>query len=271
MWQAVVFGNGDWRVKTEERSPPPKIKVGMELVFTRDTELPILATIRSVAQLSSRLIEIEIKNADSNTFWAWLYQYGKPVQYSYLNESLSLWSVQTKYSARPWAAEMPSAGRPLTWQMIQNLKQKGVQFARLTHSTGLSSTGDARLDRSFPLPELSDIPEQTIEVVLRTKRSGGRVIAVGTSVVRAIEGRIADGPMRAGINLTDLVITQDHRLKVIDGILTGVHELGESHFRLLEAFSPRSRLIEGLKLAENESYLTHEFGDSCLIIKSGQT
>src|SRR5207244_7687405 len=115
------------------------------------------------------------------------YAAGRPVQYAYRREPLDLWTVQTAYAARPWAAEMPSAGRALTWDVLLALRRAGVAIARLTHAAGLSSTGDDVLDRALPWPERYELPRATIEGIATTRVRGGRVIAVGTAGGRARE------------------------------------------------------------------------------------
>ncbi len=128
-----------------------------------------------------------------DALWAALYREGRPVQYSYLAHDLPLWAVQTVYAARPWAFEMPSAGRPLSWEILLALRRKGVRWASLTHAAGLSSTGDPAIDAALPLAERYDIPAATVRAVADTRARGGRVIAVGTTVVRALEGAAVEG------------------------------------------------------------------------------
>src|SRR5262249_30867332 len=152
-------------------------------------------------------------NLSGEELWRSLYQYGRPVQYSYLNDELNLWSVQNVYSSRPWAVEMPSAGHALGWQSLLKLIRKGVEIVPLTHGAGLSSTGDLGIDRPLPLAEKFEIPAPTMEAVRRTRAGGGRVIAVGTSVVRALES--------AGLGLsgfTALKLGHGYDLKIVGGL-----------------------------------------------------
>jgi S-adenosylmethionine:tRNA ribosyltransferase-isomerase len=143
-----------------------------------------------------------------------------------------------------------------------------VNLAWLTHAAGLSSTGDPTLDALLPMPERFEIPEETAQAIRSTRATGGRVIAVGTTVTRALEGSAAqhDGVVQAGAGTTDLVIGAGFRLRVVDGILSGMHEPEASHFRLLEAFAPREILAQAHAHAEASGYLGHEFGDSSLIL-----
>jgi S-adenosylmethionine:tRNA ribosyltransferase-isomerase len=190
------------------------------------------------------------------------------VQYAYLRAPLALSHVQTAYAARPWAAEAPSAGLPLTWALLQRLAAGGVSVRALTHAAGLSSTGDAALDARLPLPERYHIPQEAVDAVAEARAVGGRVIAAGTTVVRALEGAAAaaGGTLVAGEGVTDLRLGPSSRLRVVDGLLTGIHEPESSHFALLTAIAPRALLLEALAAAESEGYLGHEFGDSSLVL-----
>jgi S-adenosylmethionine:tRNA ribosyltransferase-isomerase len=206
--------------------------------------------------------------------WQALYAHGRPVQYAYLQDDLALWSVQTVYAGRPWAAEMPSAGRPLSWEILNQLRRAGVELAWLTHAAGLSSTGEPALDAALPLPERYEIPDTTALLIARTRRRGGRVIAVGTTVVRALEGSalaaeaagMATQTLLLPSGVTDLRLTPTSRLRIVDGILTGIHSPEESHFQLLAAFCPLDLLQKGWEHAARTGYLCHEFGDLSLIL-----
>lgn len=258
VWQAVLFGAGDWHTPTELRPLPPAIGPGEDIFFTEDFK----ARIVQGSPLSNRLIQLEF-NQQGEALWRRLYRYGKPVQYSYLQDELALWSVQNVYSSRPWAVEMPSAGHGLNWLLLLRLLQQGIQVVSLTHAAGLSSTGDAAIDQSLPLAEKFEIPMTTMEAVRRTKSGGGRVIAVGTSVVRALES--ADEALNGW---TQLKIGPEHRLKLVDGLLTGTHDVSESHYQLLSAFLSQAKLAQMSLHLEQQEYLTHEFGDACLILRS---
>jgi S-adenosylmethionine:tRNA ribosyltransferase-isomerase len=174
--------------------------------------------------------------------------------------------VQTAYAGRPLAAEMPSAGRPLRVPLLRELRRRGVAIATVTHAAGLSSTGDPALDAALPLPELSVVPEATAVSVARARDERGRVVAVGTTVVRALEGGFEDGRVRAGARRTDLRIGPGFKPRVVSGLLTGLHQPGESHFELVAAFAPRALLEASVAHASAAGYLGHEFGDSCLIL-----
>lgn len=256
VWQAVLFGAGDWRTPTEHRPAPPRVKAGEEITFAPEFSAVVLRE----HQLSDRLLELDF-NLTGTAFWRDLYRYGKPVQYSYMADELKLWSVQNVYGSRPWSVEMPSAGHALDWQLLLKLRKKGIQIATLTHGAGLSATGDAELDRALPLAERYEIPASTWEAVNQTRTSGNRVIAVGTSVVRALES----APLGLS-GFTTLKIGPEHQLQFVDGLLTGTHDVSESHYQLLRAFLPESSLSRISQHLEAADYLTHEFGDACLIL-----
>jgi S-adenosylmethionine:tRNA ribosyltransferase-isomerase len=257
-WRAVLFGIGDWRERTEDRAAPPSLPLGATLRFRGG----LAATVVAVSPISARLIELAFAS-DARRMWASIYDSGTPVQYAHLDHGLDLWSVQTVYAARPWAAEMPSAGRALSWALLSALRARGVTIARLTHAAGLSATGDPELDAALPLPERYDIPAETVSAI---EGARGRVIAVGTTVVRAIEGNVAThGALVAGTGETSLVLGPHHRLRVVDGIISGMHDPSESHYQLLRAFTDEGILRDGFDRAVGLGYRAHEFGDATLI------
>ncbi|MCU0686518.1 MAG: S-adenosylmethionine:tRNA ribosyltransferase-isomerase [Polyangiaceae bacterium] len=271
-WSAVAFGAGDWRTPTELRPPPPPLALGDRLVFSARepgpwAAPPLAARVEHVSELSARLLKLRFE-AEGAALWRALYAAGRPVQYSYLAGPLSLWHVQTSYAARPWAAEAPSAGFALRWSLLSALARRGVRLAALTHAAGLSSTGHEALDAALPRPERYDIPARTARLVEETRRAGGRVVAVGTTVVRALEGSAAAnaGRVVAGEAVTALKLGPGTTLRAVDGLLTGLHEPGTSHFSLLEAFAPAALLLGSLEHAQAAGYEGHEFGDVSLVL-----
>jgi S-adenosylmethionine:tRNA ribosyltransferase-isomerase len=268
-WAAAVLGAGNWRWRTEDRPAPPSLPVGSTLTFraASDDAAPLRATVVGISEVSPRLLRLTFDRR-GDALWSAVYRRGRPVQYSYVRAPLALWHVQTAYASRPWAAEAPSAGRPLTWRVLLEARRRGIALAAVTHAAGLSSTGEPALDAALPLPERFDVPEETVAAVTRARAAGGRVVAVGTTVVRALEGaaEAGGGPLRAGEGRTSLRIDRAFRPRIVDGLLTGVHQPGESHFELLQAFAPEPLLRRALSHAEQEGYLAHEFGDSCLIL-----
>jgi S-adenosylmethionine:tRNA ribosyltransferase-isomerase len=264
-WDAVLLGAGDWRTPTERRPPPPALRAGEPVALSGG----LSAAVEGVSPISPRLVALRFEPPRAAVFAA-LYAAGRPVQYAHLRAPLELRDVQTPFAARPWAAEMPSAGRPLTWDLLSRLRRRGVAVAALTHAAGLSSTGDPDLDAALPLPERFEIPPATVSALGAARRRGGRIVAVGTTVVRALEGSAArnGGRVAAGVGTTDLRLGPESRRRVVDAILTGIHEPGTSHHALLGAFAPRPLLDRALALAEERGFLGHEFGDAMFIAAS---
>jgi len=261
--RAVLFGAGDWQTKTEDRKAPPALRLGDEIFFDG-----LGATVVRVDGSSARLVELFF-DRDGASLWKAVFAAGKPVQYAYIDHELALWDVQTPFASRPFAAEMPSAGRPISWATLQALRLRGVELARVSHAAGISSTGDAALDARLPLSERFSIPAETVLAVHAARKSGASVVAVGTTVVRALEGSFVSkgGSLLAGDGETDWLGGPDVPLHVVDAIFSGMHEPGTSHFSLLEAFAPHQLLTRALVHARRQDYLAHEFGDACLITK----
>ena len=261
-WSAVLFGTGDWRTDTLLRPAPPRVTPGDDLRIGGG----LRALVHAVSPDSPRLVELRF-NRDGDALLAAMHEQGRPVQYSYLDREFELGWFQTPFACTPCAVEMPSAGRPLHGGLLLQLLRAGVELATVTHAAGLSSTGDPELDRLLPLPERYDLPARTVAAVARARAGGGRVVAVGTTVVRALEGCASrHGELRAGPGTTDLVLGSESALNVVDGVISGMHEPGESHHALLRAFAPAELLQRALSEAERAGYAAHEFGDSCLVL-----
>ena len=265
-WTAVLFGAGSWRQRTEDRPEPPRLAPGERLQFGAGLQ----AEITDVSPVSARLVGLRLEAGDDR-LWPALYRAGRPIQYAHLCGPLQLWDVQTPYAARPWAAEMPSAGRALTLTRLDALALRGVTHAFVTHASGLSSSGDPAIDAMLPLPERYEIPETTRAAVQRTREHAGRVVAVGTSVVRALESSAwkKDGRVAAERAIAELRIDRGFAPRVVDGLLSGIHETGTSHRRLLEAFASPALLDAAFAHAEARGYLGHEFGDLSLTLGRG--
>lgn len=256
-WTAVLLGDGDWRTRTEDRPPPPRLAVGASLTF----DASLRATVVDIDAASPRLVTLRFSRAD-DALWSALYRLGRPVQYAHVPSAYALWDVQNAYAGRPWAVEMPSAGRVLTLGLLRALADRGVDVAALTHAAGLSSVGDASIDARLPLAERYEVPAATWRALERTRARGGRVIAVGTSVTRALE-TVARGAPLAGV--TTLRITPRFERRVVDALLTGVHETTTSHYELLGAFAPPAVLAAATREAEAARLEGHEAGDACLV------
>jgi S-adenosylmethionine:tRNA ribosyltransferase-isomerase len=257
----VLFGPGSWRQKTEARPEPPRVWAGDVLRFQ-----DLWATVEQVDAASPRLLVLRFHREGADLYQS-LYRVGKPVQYSYLQRELPLWQVQNAYAGRPWAMELPSAGHSLTFQGLLDLQRKGVELLYLTHAAGLSSTGDEALDKRLPLPERYELPAYTAAAIRRARREGRRVIAVGTSVVRALEScALTHNALLAGEGIAALIIREGFPRKIVDGLFTGMHSPQESHYDLLLSFASRDLLQRSYEHAESAGYLGHEFVDTTLIL-----
>ena len=197
----------------------------------------------------------------------YLLRYGVPIRYSYVRREWPLAAYQTVFATRPGSAEMPSASRPFTPEVVTRLIARGVTFAPLTLDTGVSSLeGDEE-----PYPEPYDVPPATARLVNLTRRDGGRVIAAGTTVVRALETAArtrpaADGMVAASAGWTDHIVTPGSGVLAVDGLLTGLHEPRSSHLRMLAAFAGPALLDRCYAAAIGGRYLWHEFGDVHLLL-----
>lgn len=258
---AILLGDGDRTMRTEERAEPLPLVSGALL-----SKGQLAVRIVSPDPRSPRRARVRIEGMPLRALRS-LYDHGEVVQYAYIPDALELWDVQTVYAGRPWASEMPSAGRPLSFAMLTALRRRGISVARVTHGAGLSSTGDPTLDRELPFREHYRIDEDAARMIAAAQDAGRRVIAVGTTVVRALESaaRMTGGRVAAMDTETDLRIDGSSELLVCDAIFTGIHEPGTSHFDLLTAFCPRTFLEHATAEAEKAGYLAHEFGDSMLV------
>jgi S-adenosylmethionine:tRNA ribosyltransferase-isomerase len=258
-FDAVVFGAGDHRMRTEDRPLPPTLRSGDALVLG-----PLRAEVRRVLG-HPRLVALRFVGAP-DTIRAGLARHGKPIQYAHVAQPLDLWDVWTRIAAVPAAFESPSAGFLLDWATLGKLASRGVEFATLTHAAGISSTGDPHLDARLPFDEPYLIPQATAQAIGRTRARGGRVVAVGTTVVRALEHAARfEGVPAAGPGVATQRIGPASRLHVVDAIVTGTHEPGSSHYDLLRAFAGAEVLNAVSATLDAHGYTTHEFGDSLLL------
>ncbi|MEW9303959.1 S-adenosylmethionine:tRNA ribosyltransferase-isomerase [Labrys neptuniae] len=256
---AIVFGAGDHRMRTEDRPAPPQLLAGDKL------ELGPLTAVVERLHGYPRLVSLRFSGPPERIL-AGLARHGRPIQYAHVPEPLALWAMWTAIAAEPFAFEPPSAGFALDWRTIAAWRRRGVGFASLTHAAGISSTGDAVMDLRLPFDEPYRIPAATAAAITRAKATGGRVIAIGTSVVRALEhAASAPGGLRAGDGLAQGRIGPKSRLRLVDAVLSGVHQPGESHFELLRAFADDLTLDRVSLMLEAWNYRAHEFGDSVLI------
>ncbi|MET7703826.1 S-adenosylmethionine:tRNA ribosyltransferase-isomerase [Streptomyces sp. NPDC005485] len=196
-----------------------------------------------------------------------LRRHGRPIRYSYTERDQPLSVYQTVF-ALPSAdgagsAEMPSAARPFTARLVAELVSRGVQFAPITLHTGVASAES----HEPPYPERFVVPGTSARLINAARAAGGRIIAVGTTAVRAVESAVgAEGVVRAEEGWTDLVVTPERGVRAIDGLLTGLHEPEASHLLMLEAVAGRAAIGRSYEEALRGLYLWHEFGDVHLIL-----
>jgi S-adenosylmethionine:tRNA ribosyltransferase-isomerase len=259
VFAAIAFGAGDYHTRTEDRLPPPRLSRGDGLTFGG-----LKATILSVGR-HERLLTIGFCGS-VDAVWAGLARHGRPIQYAHVDAPLALWDVWTPVAGLPVAFEPPSAGFTLDWHLLATLQRHGVRFATITHAAGISSTGDMALDALLPFDEPYDIPVATARAIAEARDHGRRIIAIGTTVVRALEHAADDeGRVRPGFGIANQKVTAATRLKVVDVLLTGVHEPGTSHYELMRAFVDDETLERASAEMTASGYHTHEFGDSVLV------
>jgi S-adenosylmethionine:tRNA ribosyltransferase-isomerase len=192
-----------------------------------------------------------------------LHRYGRPIRYGYVERPWPLSYYQTVFATHPGSAEMPSAARPFTDRIVTRLVSVGVLVVPVVLHTGVASPEA----HERPYPERFAVPAATARIVTAARAGGGRVIAVGTTVVRALESAAGPGgTVSAAQGWTDLVVTPRRGVRVVDGILTGLHEPRASHLDMLTAIAGADLLAACYAEAVAEGYLWHEFGDVNLII-----
>ena len=197
---------------------------------------------------------------------SYLARYGRPIRYAYVPRQWPLSYYQTVFARRPGSAEMPSAARPFSADLVTTLVADGVAIAPITLHAGVSSAEPGEP----PVPELFDVPPATARLVNITRAAGRRVVAVGTTVTRALESAAnidaADGVVHRAAGWTDLVLGAGHPCRVVDGLITGWHDAGASHLLLLEAVAGPELVAAAYREAVEHGYLWHEFGDSALLL-----
>jgi S-adenosylmethionine:tRNA ribosyltransferase-isomerase len=255
---AVVFGGGDFHTRTEDRLLPPPLAAGDRLTLG-----PLKARVDAMLG-HPRFVALDFE-ASAAQIWAGIARHGRPVQYAHLAMPLALWDIWTPIAGRPIAFEAPSAGFALDWRIVVEMRRHGIAFVTLTHAAGLSSTGDPELDARLPFDEPYEIPATTVRAIRCARARGARVVAVGTTVVRALEHAARSGVLRTGGGVANQRIDAKTRLAVADVILSGTHEPGSSHYELLRAFVDDALLRRASAELESRGYRTHEFGDSVLI------
>lgn len=194
---------------------------------------------------------------------AYLARHGKAIRYGYVDRDWPLAAYQTVFATEPGSSEMPSAARPFTAQLVSSLVARGILVAPITLHTGVASPEA----HEAPYAERFRVPEATARLVEHVRSGGGRVVAVDTTAVRALESAVGpDGRPHAADGWTDLVITPERGVRLVDGLLTGWHEPRASHLLMLEAIAGRPLLDLCYTEAIAHHYLWHEFGDVNLLL-----
>lgn len=256
--------DGQWIVelRTADRRRVEDGRVSEVLDLPEGATLTLCAAHpHTTARAGSRLWRAWLRvQGDETTY---LGRVARPITYDYVTDRWPLTYYQTIFSSVPGSAEMPSAGRPFTPAVVVDLVRRGVTLAPITLHAGLSS-----LERGeSPQPERYEVPTSTARLVNATRAVGGRVIAIGTTVTRALE-TVADdnGRVGPGSGWTDLVLDARRPARVVTGLVTGWHEPEASHRSLLDAVAGSEMIAEAYHSATDHRYRWHEFGDSCLLL-----
>jgi S-adenosylmethionine:tRNA ribosyltransferase-isomerase len=244
---------GLWIVEPREAN----VQRGDELVLPGDGRAQLFAPLAGSKRLWVAALDLPLEPM------AYFARWGKPIAYKYVRGEWPIEAYQTIFAATPGSAEMPSAGRPFTKDVVRAVRERGVEIARILLHTGVASP-----ERDEPPgEEYFSVPVETVQAVRSAKADGGRVIAVGTTVVRALESALdGSGRIVATQGWTDLVITPARGVRVVDGLLTGLHEPRSTHLAMLEAIAGPNAVSVAYRAALDAGYLWHEFGDVHLIV-----
>ncbi|WP_416955186.1 S-adenosylmethionine:tRNA ribosyltransferase-isomerase [Nocardioides sp. T5] len=232
------------------------VRVGDVRLVLRE---PWLGQASSPTGVGNRLWRVSVRgDLDRQLDWN-----GRPIAYGYLDRRYPLADYQTVFGTRPGSAEMASAGRPFTHELVTRLVTAGVQLAPVTLHTGVSSqeAGEA------PGPEWFEVTPTSARVINQARANGGRVVAVGTTATRAVESTVRGSSVVAGRGWTDRVVTPADPPRVVDGLVTGWHDPMASHLLLVEAVAGPRLTQAAYDAAVAEGYLWHEFGDSALLMR----
>lgn len=221
----------------------------------------VLAAPRLRAGKPPRLWEAEL--VLPSALHEYLAAYGEPIRYGYVSRAWGLDAYQTIFARVPGSSEMPSAARSFSWRLVRRLRARGVSIVSLTLHTGVASLESDE----EPTPEPFHIPRATAKAVDDAHRAGKRVIAVGTTVVRALESAMnGNGRVEAADGVTDLIIERDRSVRSISGLLTGFHEPRASHIKILQAVAGENAVARSYVAAAHNGYRLHEFGDVHLLM-----
>lgn len=245
--------DGSWLVELRDRDRPFLGEVPGGIV-----DLPGKTALRLERRFGKRLW---VTRPAIESVPDYLARHGKPIRYSYVDCDWPLDAYQTAFATVPGSAEMPSAARPFTPEIVTRLVSAGVGIAPVTLHTGVASLESDE----DPYPEWFEVSTYTARQVNAAKESGGRIIAVGTTVVRALESAVVGGKVAAASGHTGRIISPANPVEVVDGLLTGFHEPRSTHLSMLEAIVDTDLLRDSYSAAIEARYLWHEFGDVHLI------
>lgn len=260
---STQLDDGSWVVEVrrpDDSGPARGVEPGTVVTLPGDVRLRLLTGFPDPAH-PSRLWRA--RTDPGVPLVEYLHRHGRPIRYGYLAGDFPLADYQNSYATEPGSAEMASAGRPLTERVLVALIARGVTVLPITLHTGVSSPEA----HEPPSPERFAVPEVTARLVTTTRTAGHRVVAVGTTVTRALETATGeDGVTRPASGWTDLVLGPERPARAVTGLLTGLHAPEASHLRLLEAVAGADLVERAYRRAVAERYLWHEFGDAMLFL-----
>ncbi len=260
--------DGRWLIEVRQplangsTAPLTEVASGARLLLPGSSSVRVIEPLPGSTRLWIAALDLSLPTLD------YLERYGRAIRYRYVDRDWPIETYRNVYSDEPGSAEMPSAGRPITRQVLHSLWKRNVAVAPIVLHTGVASLEG----NEMPYEEGYRVPAPTAAQVNAIRAAGRRVVAVGTTVVRALEtvtGR--DGITRAGAGWTDLVITPQRGVRAVNGLLSGWHEPEASHLQMLEAIAGRPALELAYGEAIDQGYLWHEFGDSHLLLPELRT
>jgi S-adenosylmethionine:tRNA ribosyltransferase-isomerase len=244
----------------------PDIRAGEQIHLPDGAALVVMSSYPKSGVAGSRLWTARL--AIEGDVMSYLARHGRPIRYFYVPRQWPLSDYQTVFAQEPGSAEMASAARPFSTELVTSLVASGIAIAPITLHAGVSS---AEVGEP-PVPEFFDVPPTTARLVNMTHATGGRVVAVGTTVTRALESAATvDGVAHTADGWTDLVLGPNQPVRVVDGLITGWHDAGASHLLLLEAVAGPDLVATAYENAVKHGYLWHEFGDSALLLPELRT
>jgi S-adenosylmethionine:tRNA ribosyltransferase-isomerase len=259
---STSLDDNSWVVEfrsSDEKSATADMDTGETILLPSARRLTVLGPADMASRKRSRMWRVRLDVPVE----PYLAEHGRPITYGYVRGRWPLSAYQTIFAREPASSEMPSAARPFTHTLVTKLVTQGINFAPIVLHCGVSSLEAGEL----PQNERFKVPPSTAWLVNETRRAGGRIVAVGTTAVRALETVAReDGTVSPGEGWTDLVLSPHRPARVVDGLVTGWHAPGASHLSLLEAVAGPELVQAAYNAALEAGYLWHEFGDSCLLL-----